>query len=404
MTKSKNDTTAAVIGGGIAGCCTAYVLAKQGINVTLYEKQSNLASGASGNPIGMLYPRISGDDIMSQFALNAYLTSCDFYRALHLSETVFKQCGMLQLGFNARELARITKVAKWIDPKIARFVTAENASLIAGIALTHPALYFPDSAWLQPQVICQSLMTLANIDCQTASEVTNISQTAHQFQLEINQQKTALFDYVIIANANDATKFSQSSHIACSPVRGQLTQLACTPMSNALNTIICSDGYFSPAIDGIHTLGATFDIHNTSHAVTQLDHDVNLAKLQNMSNPLAYALTDRIIDGRTAFRCTSSDHLPIVGEILDATAISENPPRPSADPQMLPWIKGLLVNIAHGSHGLMTAPLAAQCISDLIFQRTNQKSYAVLQHLSPNRYLLRQLGLKKLAKMAISGT
>lgn len=396
--------SAAIIGGGIAGCTTAHLLAKQGIKVTLYEKQSSIANGASGNPIGMLYPRLNGDALNSQFALNAYIDSSAFYRSLGLSDTVFKQCGMLQLGFNTRELARITKIASWIKPSIAHMLTAQEASQIAGITVSHPALYFPASAWLNPQAICNILMTKSEAVCETSSEITNILQTENQFSLQINQQRTALFDYVVIANAHDAMKFQQTTHVTCTSVRGQLTQLSSTSMSRALNTIICSDGYFSPAIDHMHTLGATFDIDDSSHAVTQADHNMNIAKLENISKQLADNLRHNVTGGRTAFRCTASDHLPMVGEVLNATAMTENPPRPNAAPQTLPWLKGLYVNIAHGSHGFMTAPFTAQCINDLILQKTNNASYATLHHLNPNRYLLRQLGLKKLAKTVASSS
>ncbi|NOS97308.1 MAG: FAD-dependent oxidoreductase, partial [Methylotenera sp.] len=61
--------TAIIIGGGIAGCATAHALAIRGIQVTLFERNATIANEASGNPQAMLYPRISGDDDASQFAL-----------------------------------------------------------------------------------------------------------------------------------------------------------------------------------------------------------------------------------------------------------------------------------------------------------------------------------------------
>ena len=52
-------TSAIVIGGGIAGCSSAYALARRGIEVTLIERHEKLALEASGNPIAMLYPKLS---------------------------------------------------------------------------------------------------------------------------------------------------------------------------------------------------------------------------------------------------------------------------------------------------------------------------------------------------------
>ena len=44
----------AVVGSGIAGCSTAYHLAKKGHTVELFEINGEISSGASGNPSGTL--------------------------------------------------------------------------------------------------------------------------------------------------------------------------------------------------------------------------------------------------------------------------------------------------------------------------------------------------------------
>ena len=58
---------AIVIGGGIAGCSSAYALAQRGWHVTLIEQAATLAAGASGNPLAVLYARLTG----SASSLNA---------------------------------------------------------------------------------------------------------------------------------------------------------------------------------------------------------------------------------------------------------------------------------------------------------------------------------------------
>ena len=69
----------AIIGAGVAGLSTAWAFATRGHQVTLYE-QNNALSGASGNPLALLNPKLcpieqSHEHLMTlswQHALNFY--------------------------------------------------------------------------------------------------------------------------------------------------------------------------------------------------------------------------------------------------------------------------------------------------------------------------------------------
>lgn len=155
----------------------------------------------------------------------------------------------------------------------------------------------------------------------------------------------------------------------------------------------------SPAIDGQHTLGATFALNENDLAMCDADHQINLNKLKTIAPPLYQSLKSQVVGGRTALRCISHDHLPMVGELLATAALKTQAPRPNARSETLPWIKGLYVNIAHGSHGLINAPYSAQLLAQLIADIPFSQDQALhLQHLNPNRFILREMGLKKLAK------
>jgi len=389
----------AIIGGGIAGCTIAYQFAKRGVHVTLFERNLKIADEASGNPVGMLYPRLNNDSIISEFALSAFLYSLKFYQSLQLHESILQACGMLQLGFNERELARIQQVASVTTPEIAQLVNPTQASKIAGIECAHAALYFPNSAWIKPKSICQKLITHPNIRLETSSYVSHLANVNAQFLLSVNDQTYhQLFDTVIIANAHEAKQFQQSAHLVTQSVRGQVTQLESTRLSEQLKCIICSDGYFSPSIDGEHSVGATFDLKKNHLNVILDDHVLNLTKIKTFSKSLFNALEEKVISGRTAFRCSSKDHLPLIGALLDADALRIKRRRPNADPETLPWISGLYVSLAHGSHGLINAPLAAECIAKMICHEPLHEYETILKHVNPNRFLLRSLGLKALAK------
>lgn len=413
MTKAAVVTkTAVVIGSGIAGCSTAHALAKRGIQVTLIERNADIASEASGNPLGMLYPRLSGDDAGSQFALAGYLYSLALYKTLDLDKTKIDNCGMLQLGFNARELARIQKVAAQNHAQeVLRYVTKSEASALAGIEMAHDALYFPDAAWVKPQQLCRRLTRHENISVICATTISDIARIDHAFEVRGHHGFAIKADIVIIANANDAQQLCPDLPLNARAVRGQVSLLESTETSNKIKTIICSDGYFSPAAyqqnsGALHCLGATFAAEailrskQSDLAIKDKDHQENLEKLKRISPELYEKLRGNIAGGRVSLRCSASDYLPLVGQLLDSAALKKAPPRPGAKPESLPWLTGLYMNVAHGSKGFTTAPLCAELLACSICNEPLPVSIELAGLLNPNRFLLREMGLKRLAKMA----
>ena len=389
--------TAIVIGAGIAGCSTAYALAQRDINVTLLERHTHIAAEASGNPLAMLYPRLSGDNHLSQFALAGYLHTLQLLRELTLSKTAFDACGLLQLGFNARESARIKKIANQ-EHEAFRLVAKSEASRLAGISLDDDALYFPDTGWLQPTALCKRLSQHKNISIYTLNNAVKILKNNNIFKLLCGDDIVFEADIIVICNSNDALEFSQSSHIKTKAVRGQITQLAATEQSKKLKMVICADGYLSPAVDSKHSLGATFSADNLDLAVIEADHLANLNTLKTISESLYLDLKNNINSGRATFRCTTPDYFPLVGQLLDAESLRAKPPRPNAKFKSLPWLADLYINVAHGSRGYTSAPLCAELLACLICNEPLPVSKELAGLLNPNRFLLREMGLKKLAR------
>ncbi len=391
---------AIVIGGGIAGTASSSALASRGWQVTLIERHPLLAQEASGNPVGVLYPRLSGQDMaLSRLALHGYLHTTRLLQRLNLDVHDHDACGLLQLAFDAQELARCKAIAARDFPlELLRHVDAAEASQLAGIALTHEGLYFPAAGWVNPPALCNALACHDNISVMPAVTALRLQRDGVQWQAWDEKRLLAQAPVVILASANDTLNFEQCMHLPLEPVRGQISMLPANVNSQKLKVVVCTDGYVSPAVAGIHCVGATFSPSDVSSDIRQSDHAANLAMLGRMSPELYQSLSQQPLRGRVAWRCATPDYLPMAGPLLDNVALSANPPRYNADPATLPWLAGLYVNTGHGSKGLVNAPLCAEMIACAINGEPAPVDAKLLAALDPNRFMLRKLGLKRLVQ------
>lgn len=74
-------TDVIIIGGGIAGCTTAYYLARDGVNVTLLER-SALSAMASGSNAGSLHAQIQPEPFLDlgESWVRQFLPALAFYK------------------------------------------------------------------------------------------------------------------------------------------------------------------------------------------------------------------------------------------------------------------------------------------------------------------------------------
>lgn len=389
-----------MIGAGIAGCSTAYALAKRGINVTLIERHEHIAQEASGNPVGMLYPKFnSGTNVLSSIAQHGFSYSLSLLRQLSTDQEIYQLCGQIQLAYNQREKERqallLTRSEQIHDVQP---LTATEASKIANIALAHSGLYIAESGWVKPQLFCRALIQSNLINTLIATSAIRIKQTENHWQVILEQAASLEADIVVMANANDITQFEQSKNIPITPVRGQINFFPMNTVSQQIETILCSDHFMSPAIDGLHSIGTSYAANDMNPALSVVDTDTNIQALKKISPTLFSQIDTNKIIGRVAWRSATRDYIPLAGQLIDENTLKERAPRYNDKPSDLPWLKGLYINAGHGSKGLITAPLCGEIIARLINQESSEIDPALLSALNPSRFLLRQMGLKKIAQ------
>ena len=398
------EREAIVIGAGLAGTSTAASLATRGWSVTLVDRHATLAAEASGNPQGALYARLSPHATALTELVTAGLEyTARSLLALGLERGVdFEPCGVLQLEYDESEHLRQSRLAEqgWPAGFLARLDQME-ASASAGIALPSGGLLFPRAGWVRPPALCRALVGHPSVQVALGRAALSLRRTGGGWEARDLSGPIATAPVVVIAASGASAAFGETAHLPLRLIRGQLTLVPETPASRSLRTVVCGEGYIAPAIDGAHSLGATHKFRDTSTALTVAEHAENLAKLAALAPALYAALgSDRLdparLAGRAALRCSSPDYLPIIGPVADAPGFATTYARLSHDATLeldapSPWLDGLYVNTAHGSRGLVTAPLSGELLAAYLDDEPAPLPVSVMEAVHPSRFLLRRL-------------
>jgi tRNA 5-methylaminomethyl-2-thiouridine biosynthesis bifunctional protein len=389
--------TALVIGGGIAGCSSAYALAKRGIAVTLIERHHALAQEASGNPIAVLYPKFSTKpNAASTLTLQGFQFTLDLLKQFPSEDKLFETCGLIQLAFDTREQARQHALLQHEHFNFLQHLDTNAASEFAGIALKTGGFYLPQAGWVRPAALCEALCSSPLISTITTIEALKIEKQHNHWRVFDGKKNAYEANIVVICNANDIKQFKQCVSIKITPVRGQINFFATTMYSQKIKSIICSDHFLSPAVDGMHAIGTTYAPNDKNPNLSDADTRENMNALRKISPIIDASCSNSIITGCVAWRSQTLDYMPLAGQLLDEDIIRANPPRYNANPADLPWLQGLYVNAGHGSKGMITAPVCGELIASLATKNAMLIDSKLASKLNPSRFLLRELGLKQL--------
>lgn len=395
--------TAVIIGGGIAGCSTAYALAKRGLSVTLIERHTDLAQEASGNPTAMLYPKLNSKaNLQSLLTVQGFQYTLALLKKLPKSDLTHHLCGQIQLAFNKREAEKQASLLDQPNSTILKLkiqqLSAGEASEKASLTLNTGGLYLPNAGWVKPKIFCKALIACTHIKTMVSHAALNIQGGDGDWLVSIAQEKTLKANIVVICNANDIQQFKQSRHIPVSPVRGQINFFTENNVSKKVSSVICSDHYLSPAINGFHSIGTTYTPNDLNPALSILDTQANLDALKRLSPALFERIDLSQVTGRVAWRSATKDYIPLAGQLIDEESLRAKKLRYNDKPSDLPWLNGLYMNAGHGSKGMITAPLCGELIANQVCGEPFISSTSIASLLNPNRFLLKDLGLKKIAQ------
>lgn len=406
-----SNKKALVIGAGIAGCTTAAALKKRGWNVTLVDRNGLPGQEASGNPQGILYPKLSVENSpLSRFGLNSLAYAVGFYGdywAASKSQNIDSahrgaKCGVLVLPESDKDISHFNDIGQRFSQssELVQLIKGNELAAKSGVPLAHDlGLWFPNLGWVCPPQVCAEISEgIPLIQAEVAS-IQKDDNNESWLLLDAHGKVIEHAPQVIIASSNQSKAFSQCDHLPLRPVRGQISTLGASEASLQLKTVLCGTGYLAPASDFHHTLGATYSLNDDASDLRQADHAANLENLAKTDNALPCLWPQLDIDqmqGRAAVRCTTPDYLPIAGPAPDKAKMQQDfadfrrnakadIPLPGA------YLPGLWLNCGHGSRGLTYAPMVAELLASQINNELLPIARTLLPFLNPARFIIRDI-------------
>lgn len=352
---------AIVIGAGIAGASTARALAKRGVNVTLLDAAGEVADGASGNPAGVLYPHIT-----QTFGANMAWHLAGFAQAVRMLHATpyAARTGMLKTPKDAKDEARLRNACTLFEADIVRWAEPDEAQEYIDQTPPSGGAWFPASGWVRPKEWCADLLQHERIAAHYHAKVTQLEYTNGEWYVQTATGTGYHSAMLVLACAYETERVMDALAGSMFQTAGQVSIVPAQDILRPLRAVLCHSGYMIPHAAGM-LIGATYDHHDLSCAVTESNHAKNA---HDALHALPGSLTpQQAWQGRTALRAATRDRMPLVGRLAE----------------------GLYVNAGHASRGLVSAPLAADCIASWMSGDAAPVSRTLAQSLSPLRRLRR---------------
>lgn len=421
------NSTVAIIGAGLAGCALVEALSRRGVETTLIEKESDLATAASGNPRGIFFPILHAKATpIGRFSLAAFEYTLSHLQRLEKNgqDTGFLNQGLLHLCQAPDEMKKLLQNHSGLPDELVRLVDAKEANQIAGVELQNicGARHYPRAGSLSPRALC-----LANLNLGRGQSLVETIFGREVAKIERAGENWCLYDAkgglikeagaVVMANSYGALEIKQSAWLPLGPFRGQLILTPESALSSSLKSNINGEIYLTPAFDyavpgdsarqRVHVAGASFDRLAPGFGPEALEINLSQSEaLLKKSGGLTSAPDREFLSGeikaRVSVRSAGIDHSPLIGPLLDekgylkafaglAHGESNWLKKNGHLPQPEAWHPEFYFLGGIGSRGIIYSQLGAEMIAAMICGEMLPVEASLARAFAPARFLYRKI-------------
>lgn len=381
-----------VVGAGIAGAVSAYRLANLGCHVKVIDAAAKLGEGASGNHQGIMYARI-GPSLSSQTQLlyHAFPLATTLLNALD-PEGAFSGRGLLQLAYNREETKRQQKLANYCF-SIHQWLERQQVRCLLTLPLDESGLWWPEALWVDPVAWIKRLLHHPHIEYISSSPIDRLCYQEDQWVLYSKQHRWSAEAVVLALGDDFLGLYAQLGLNHLRWVSGQSSLLNEKAFRESIPFALSGEAYITPSYQGIHTIGATFHPNNHTKEEQIEDDLANLKAIQKLGIKVDETA---LKTGHRGVRLMSFDHLPLIGPVGRAIDMADlynhlYYDRKYSFKTTCPFWPRLYINAAHGSRGLLTAPLGAWAIASDLTGGPDLLGRDLRAVLHPNRVIARSI-------------
>ena len=357
----------AILGAGIAGASAAHALAQLGAEPVIFDPADGPASGGSGNPMGLVMPRLdAGDTVQARLLVDAYLAARHVYQGRPgVTETEVRQ-----VPKDEAETARFEKLLA--DPPL----PLEDLEALAGGGLLHKRALIVEPAKLIPSLL---------------EGVEQYYGEAPDVNLPARTVNGAPFDAIILANGMAA-----GGMLPWLGLEARMGQVDFTEGPADAPPFAMASGTYALALGRSRLWGATFDkvAPDTAPFTSDAARAENLSGVEALSPYWVRDAHGNGIGSRASLRATTTDRLPLIGAVpdhdafLDAFAGMRKGRPADAD---APLLDRVFISSGFGARGFTWGPWAGSILAARLCGAPAPASRSALEAIAPARLLLRAL-------------
>lgn len=383
----------AVIGAGIAGLNMAYYLSRYDADVTVFDKNSEVAFEASGNRWGMVYPLISKKvDRLGTFTK----CGCAFTKNQIKELGVDFSEGLLEFITSEKKEIMISGGLERLPKSYLERLSPDQIKEQFGLDYEFDAVLHKKAVTFSPNEYAHKLVQKGNFKCELQKELSEFTKEGNGWKLIFSDGHEESFDSVFITSAYNSKTFPQTSFLPIRKVRGQVVHLPKESISEPLEMGMNYVNYLVKESTGDYVLGATFQVDDHEDGYRVEDTKELLKSFDETFPGLIKVDNSEELSGRVCFRAVQKDFFPLVGPVCEEDIYKKEFEKIKHGGPIYKYPKptyydGLFVLAGLGARGLSTSAMLASYLAKMLIDGFSTLAEQHVSSVHPSRFIIREL-------------